>query len=61
MSTDPRSDPLDGFVLRVMQIERRYAHRLKGVRNARREAIRDVMEEYGPSSHSADVDDKEEE
>ena len=61
VSTDATQEPLDEFVLRVVQIERRYAHRLRGVRNARREAIRDVMEEYGPATlTTTDADDSDE-
>ena len=58
MPTNKVPDQLHKFVLRVMQIERRYAHRLKGVRNARREAIREVMEEYGPTA--PDIEDTDE-
>lgn len=34
------------FLVRVMQVERQYSHRFKGVRNQRRDRIRAVLEEH---------------
>ena len=46
MPTSNKDQKLENFLLRVMQVERRYAHRLTGVRNERRQRLREVLEEH---------------